>query len=39
MLSLKRQLAEKIAVWQQSGLSIAAWCRKNDENYHPKNGG
>lgn len=34
MLSLKRQWAEKIAVWQQSGLSIAAWCRQNDENYH-----
>ena len=34
MLSLKRQWAEKIAVWQNSGLSIAAWCRQNDENYH-----
>lgn len=34
MLSVKRQWAEKITVWQNSGLSIAAWCRQNGENYH-----
>ena len=34
MLSLQRQWADKIAVWQNSGLSIAAWCRQNDENYY-----
>lgn len=34
MRSLKQQWAEKIAVWHNSGQSIAGWCRQNDENYH-----
>jgi len=34
MLNLQRQWADKIAVWQNSGLSIADWCRQNDESYH-----
>jgi hypothetical protein len=31
---LKEQWAEKITAWRESGLSIAAWCRQNDEGYH-----
>ena len=34
MPSLKQQWAKKIAAWQESGLSIAAWCRQNDVGYH-----
>ncbi len=34
MPSLKQQWAEKIAVWRESGLSIAAWCRQNNEGYY-----
>jgi hypothetical protein len=24
----------KISAWRESGLSVAAWCRGNTENYH-----
>jgi hypothetical protein len=24
----------KISAWQQSGLSVAAWCRNNSEKYY-----
>ena len=24
----------KIAAWQRSGMTIAAWCRDNSESYH-----
>lgn len=24
----------KITAWQHSGMSVAAWCRENSENYH-----
>ena len=34
MSSLKQHWAEKITAWRESGLSIAAWCRQNDEGYH-----
>ncbi|MDW7758957.1 MAG: hypothetical protein SCH72_14825 [Desulfuromonadales bacterium] len=34
MPSLNQQWAEKIAAWRESGLSIAAWCRQNNEGYH-----
>jgi len=34
MPSLKKQWAEKITAWRESGLSIAAWCRQNDEGYY-----
>jgi len=34
MLSLKQQWTDKITEWRTSGLSIAAWCRQNDESYH-----
>ncbi len=34
MPSLKQQWAEKIAAWRESGLSIAAWCRQNNEGYY-----
>jgi hypothetical protein len=25
---------DKIATWRHSGLTIAAWCRKNSESYY-----
>jgi hypothetical protein len=34
MPSLKQQWSEKIAAWRESGLSIAAWCRQNNEGYY-----
>jgi len=34
MPTLKEQWSEKIAAWRESGLSIAAWCRQNNEGYH-----
>lgn len=34
MPSLKQQWSEKIAAWRESGLSVAAWCRQNNEGYH-----
>ena len=34
MPNLEQQWAEKITAWRESGLSIAAWCRQNDEGYH-----
>jgi len=34
MPSMKQQWSEKIAAWQESGLSIAAWCKQNDEGYY-----
>ena len=34
MPDLKQQWTEKIADWRASGLSIAAWCRQNDEGYY-----
>ena len=34
MPSLKDQWAEKLTAWRESGMSIAAWCRQNDEGYH-----
>ncbi len=34
MPDLKQEWTDKIAAWRESGLSIAAWCRLNDENYH-----
>jgi len=37
MQSPSTQLEEwpaKIAAWQHSGMSIAAWCRENSENYY-----
>ena len=34
MPTLKEQWAEKITAWRESGLSIAAWCRQNNEGYH-----
>ena len=34
MPTLKEQWAEKINGWRESGLSIAAWCRQNDEGYY-----
>jgi hypothetical protein len=34
MPSLKQQWSEKIAAWRESGLSMAAWCRQNNEGYY-----
>ena len=34
MPRLIQQWTEKIAVWRESGLSIASWCRQNNEGYH-----
>ena len=34
MSSLKQQWTEKISAWRDSGLSIAAWCRQNNEGYY-----
>jgi hypothetical protein len=34
MSGLSQEWTEKLAAWHRSGLSIAAWCRQNDEGYH-----
>jgi len=34
MPTQKEQWTEKLTAWRESGLSIAAWCRQNDEGYH-----
>ena len=34
MSALTQEWTEKLADWSNSGLSIAAWCRQNDEGYH-----
>jgi hypothetical protein len=34
MADLKQEWTDKIADWRASGLSIAAWCRQHDQNYH-----
>jgi hypothetical protein len=34
MPDLKQEWTDKIADWRASGLSIAAWCRQHDQNYH-----
>jgi len=34
MSTLTHEWTEKLADWSGSGLSIAAWCRQNDVNYH-----
>ena len=34
MTALSQEWTEKLAAWRSSGLSIAAWCRRNDEGYH-----
>lgn len=34
MSALMQEWTEKLADWSNSGLSIAAWCRQNDEGYH-----
>jgi len=34
MPGLTSEWTAKIAVWRQSGMSIAAWCRDNAEGYH-----
>ena len=34
MPELKQKWTDKIAAWQASGLSIAAWCRQHDDNYY-----
>jgi|LGVD01.1.fsa_nt_gb hypothetical protein len=33
-LVLQEKWSEKIAAWRESGLSVAAWCRDQAENYH-----
>jgi len=34
MSTLTQEWTEKLAAWGSSGLSIAAWCRRNAEGYH-----
>ena len=34
MTPLAKEWTEKLAAWRESGLSIAAWCRENNEGYH-----
>lgn len=34
MSVLSQEWTEKLEAWRNSGLSIAAWCRQNDEGYH-----
>lgn len=34
MPDLKQEWTDKISAWNESGQSIAAWCRQHDENYH-----
>ena len=29
-----QEWSAKITAWQQSGMTLAQWCRKNSENYH-----
>lgn len=29
-----QELSAKIAAWQSSGMSLAAWCRENAESYY-----
>lgn len=33
MSDLQQEMTDKISAWRSSGLSMAAWCRKNDESY------
>ena len=33
MSALSQQWTEKLSDWRRSGLSMAAWCRQNDEGY------
>jgi hypothetical protein len=34
MSTLTQEWTKKLADWRSSGLSIAAWCRRNAEGYH-----
>jgi prephenate dehydratase len=34
MSELKTAWADKISIWRESGLSMAAWCRENNESYY-----
>ena len=34
MSPLSQQWTEKLSDWRRSGLSMAAWCRQNDEGYY-----
>jgi hypothetical protein len=34
MSALSQQWTEKLSDWRRSGLSMAAWCRQNDEGYY-----
>ncbi len=31
---VRQEWSGKISAWRESGLSVAAWCRDNAENYH-----
>ena len=34
MTDQKQQWSDKISNWHNSGQSMAAWCRQNDESYY-----
>lgn len=34
MSTASQKWSVKIAAWQKSGLSLAAWCRENSVSYH-----
>ena len=34
MSTLSQEWSAKITSWQQSGMTLAGWCRENSENYH-----
>jgi hypothetical protein len=33
MSTSPQEWSAKITAWQQSGMTLAAWCRENSENY------
>jgi len=34
MSTLSHEWSAKITAWQQSGMTLAGWCRENSVNYH-----
>ena len=34
MSTLTQEWSAKITAWQQSGMTLAGWCREQTENYH-----
>jgi len=34
MSTITQEWLSKITAWQQSGMTLAGWCREHSENYH-----